>query len=248
VARLFGGGLSAFPTLEASIPMTLAVVVGAPIAWILLALVRRRRPLVVPALVFAAAIIAATALSVTSGFFGDPTAIIVAAPVLAASVVIRVPIARERPAAIVALLLLGWLGGFVSVALVDPLTMSRLHAAFAPAGGERLDALAVGGAAAGRDGVLVDTDNAPVFVLGRSGARGILGPQSESFALALLFVRIDAPFVAVPNPQSQTGAGDRLDVAFPSLFRDGLPNYRVIYQNNTWRLFGRIKNETVSKQ
>ena len=38
-----------------------------------------------------------------SGFFGDPTAIVVAAPVLAATVVIRVPLARERARSRIAL-------------------------------------------------------------------------------------------------------------------------------------------------
>ena len=66
------------------------------VAVVMLALVYRRRPLVMPAVVFAATVIAATAISVLSGFFGDPTAIVVAAPVLAAAVVIRVPVARER--------------------------------------------------------------------------------------------------------------------------------------------------------
>ena len=41
-------------------------------------------------------VIATTAICVVSGFFGDPTAIVVAAPVLAATIVIRIPIARER--------------------------------------------------------------------------------------------------------------------------------------------------------
>ena len=41
-----------------------------------------------------------------SGFFGDPTAIVVAAPVLAATVVIRVPVARERIVLVIALLML----------------------------------------------------------------------------------------------------------------------------------------------
>jgi hypothetical protein len=78
-------------------------------------------------------------------------------------------------------------------------------------------------------------------VLGRGRARGILGPQSEPFALAMLFDRIDTPLVAVPDPQSNTGVNDRLNKAFPTLYRDGAPGYRVIYQNNTWRLFARIK-------
>ena len=76
---------------------------------------------------------------------------------------------------------------------------------------ERLDALAVGGAMAGRDGILADTDNSPAFVLGRGRAHGLLDPASEPFALALLFGRLDAPFVAVPDPQSNAGANDRIE-------------------------------------
>ena len=106
--------------------------------------------------------------------------------------------------------------------MVDPIAVNRLQRGFRAGRGERLDALAAGGAAIGHDGMLADTDNAPALVLGRGRARGILGPQSESFALAMLFGRIDTPFVAVPDPQSATGVNDRLNKAFPSLFRDGL--------------------------
>jgi hypothetical protein len=244
VTRVFGGGLSGVLTLYASLTMAVAIVLGAPVAVVALAYVHRRRPLVAPPLVFAAIAIAATAISVLSGFFGDPTAIVVAAPVLAAAGVIRVPLARERIGFTIALLILGWLGGFISLELVDPMTVNYFRAAFVRGGSERFDALSVGGAASRGDGVLVDVDNAPAFVLGRGRARGILGPQSEPFALALLFDRIDTPFVAVPDPQSNTGANDRLDKAFPSLFRNGAPGYRVIYQNNTWRLFARINRDS----
>jgi hypothetical protein len=162
--------------------------------------------------------------------------------VLAAAVVIRVPLARERLGLTTALLMLGWMGGLVSLTLVDPITVNHFHAVFGHGESERLDALSVGGAAIGRDGVLADVENAPAFVLGRGRARGILGPQSEPFALAMLFARIDTPFVAVPDPQSNAGANDRLNKAFPLLFRNGAPGYRVIYQNNTWTLFGRISS------
>ena len=248
VEQIFGDRLFPFPTLEASAAMAIALAISAPVAVVMLALVHRRRPLVFPALVFAAGAIAATAISVLSGFFGDPTAIVVAAPVLAASVMIRVPVARERLALAIALLAIGWFGGFLSLALVDPVTVNSLHADLVGSGdSNRVDALAAGGAAAGRDGVLADVNNAPAFVLGRGSARGILGPQSEAFALTLLFARIDTPFVAVPDPQSATGANDRLDRAFPSLFRGGLPGYQVIYQNNTWRLFARINKFIVHR-
>jgi hypothetical protein len=125
--------------------------------------------------------------------------------------------------------------------------MSELHGDAARGSGERIDALTVGGAADREDGILADVDNAPAFVLGRGRANGIFGPQSESFALALLFDRIDSPFVAVPDPQSSLGASDRVNKAFPTLYREGLAGYRVIYQNNTWRLFGRVKEIALSK-
>lgn len=248
LVRVFGDVLSGVPTLVASVAVAAALVLGAPIAVIMLVLVRRRRPLVVPALVFAAAAIAATAISVLSGFFGDPTAMIVAAPVLAACIVIRVPVARERLVLAIGLIMIGWLGGCASLAFIDPITVNRLHGEVARGDGDRDDALAAGGSAAGRDGVLADVDNAPAFVLGRGSARGLLGSHSEPFALAMLFARIDAPFVAVPDPQSAAGAHDRLDKGFPSLFRDGLPGYRIIYQNNTWRLFGRTNSTSVARQ
>jgi hypothetical protein len=84
-------------------------------------------------------------------------------------------------------------------------------------------------------------------VLGRGSAAGLLGPQSEAFALTRMFARIEAPFVAVPDPLSAAGANDALDKAFPLLFRNGLVGYHVIYQNNTWRLFERINNEMVRR-
>ena len=87
--------------------------------------------------------------------------------------------------------------------------------------------------------MLVDTDNAPAVVVGRGDARGLLPPGDEPFTLAMLFGRLDAPFVAVPNPQSATGAEDRIDRSFPALYRHGAPGYRLIFENAIWRLYGR---------
>jgi hypothetical protein len=246
VLRTFGDGASGLLALDASLAMAVALAIGAPCAVVMLAFVYRRRPILVPALVFAATIVAATAISVTTGLFGDPTALAIAAPVLAATVLTRVPMpsVRLKPF-VVPLLALGWIGGFASLALVDPAAVAHARALLAGQSDEpeRLDALGAGGATNERDGVLVDTDNTPAFVLGRGRARGILGPESEPFALAILFARIDASFVAVPDPQSTAGANDRLNKAFPLLYRRGMPGYGVVYQNNTWRVFGRLGNE-----
>jgi hypothetical protein len=241
VTRAFGDRLTGSLSLCASLAMAVTLVIGAPIAVVMPLFVRQRRPLIVPAEIFATIAIVATALTVLTGFFGDPTAIGIAAPVLAATIVIRIPLARERPGLTVALLLWGWFGGLTGLVLVDPIAVNYLHGAAIRGGSERIDALTAGGAVAKDDGILVDVDNAPAFVLGRGRVRGILGPQSEPFTLAMLFDRIDTPFVAIPDPQSSTGVNDRLDKTFPNLFREGAPGYRVIYQNNTWRLFARIK-------
>lgn len=247
LAHAFGDTLFDVPALDAALAMAVALTIGAPLVPALLLLVRRRRPLVAPALVFAGAAIAATALCVMSGFFGDPAAIVVAAPALSAAMISRVPVVREHSALAIALLLLGWVGGLGSVAIADPITMNRLELALAHGDGARTDALAAGGAVVADNGVLVDIDNAPAFLLGRGMAPGILGPQSEAFALAMLFRRVETPFVAVPDPQTAAGANDRLDRAFPRLFHDGPPGYRAVYQNNTWRIFEKLKQPAARK-
>jgi len=155
---------------------------------------------------------------------------------------VRVPLAhvRERLPHVMALLALGWLGGIVGLALINPATVTRFRTLLD--GGvdpERRDALAMGGATVGRDGVLVDSDNAPAVVLGRERARGLFGPSNEAFAMTLLFGRIGAPFVAVPDPHSMTGESDKLNRAFPGLYRQGPSGYQLIYHNNTWKLFAR---------
>jgi len=247
VAHVFGDGLTGIAALDASLATAIALVFGAPVVYVALRWVARRRPLVAPALVFAAAVIAAAALTIASGLFGEPTAITVAAPVLAAVVIARVPELQARPAAALTLLVAGWVGGLVSLPFVDPAAAGHLRAAIAGGESERTDALAAGGAAIGYDGVLADTENAPALVLGRGSARGMYGPGSEPYTLTLIFSRLDAPYVAVPDPHSAGGAHDRLNKAFPALYRRGAPGYRIVYQNDTWRLYGRIPNVAIQK-
>lgn len=240
VAAVIGDGPPGLLTLDASLGIAIALALGAPLVIVALGLAFRRRPLITPAVVFTATLITAAAISVASGWFGDPSVIAVGAPVLTAIVVARVPAVRERLTLFVPLLAAGWLGGVASIVIVDPLTVTHVSALLQGDGDrERLDALAVGGAMIGRDGILADTDNSPAVVLGRGRAHGLFEPASEPFALALLFNRLDTPFVAVPDPQSNAGANDRLDKAFPTLYRHGAPGYRVIYQNTTWRLFAK---------
>jgi hypothetical protein len=143
----------------------------------------------------------------------------------------------------VAVLAVGWLCGAASLAIVDPRIATQAGAVLAggSADAELADALALGGATIRRDDVLIDSVNSPAVVVGRGDGHGLLSPASEAFRLATLFGRVNSPFVAVPDPDSRAGAQDRLNKTFPRLFHNGDRNYRIIYQNSTWRLFGRME-------
>lgn len=240
-SHLFGRGLTGSLGLDAGIAIVIALVLGAPLVPVAIAWVYRRRPLVAPTLVFVVMAIAAAWITVTTGLFGDPAALAVIPPILAAVMITRVPVMRERLLAVLPLLLLGWLGGVVALAFVDPRGATNVRVALDGGGvdQERLAAISLGSATVGHDGVLADTFNAPAIVLGRGRARGLLSPSDEAFTLGVLFARIDTPFVAVPDPQIGIGTQDRLNKAFPQLYRRGAPGYRLIYENANWRLFAK---------
>jgi hypothetical protein len=239
--RFFGASIPGLLPLDTALAVAFALLLGAPLVPAALALAYRRRPLVAPALVLAAAVVMASAIAVATGLFGDPVATCAIAPILAAIVLIRVPSVHRRPTLVSELLVAGWLGGVVGLTFVDPRITAQVSAAIdgRTSDQDRIDSLTLGGATSGHTGVLVDIENAPGVVIGRGQARGLLGPSDETFAISLLFARIEAPFVAVPDPQRGAGAQDRLNKTFPKLYSDGPPGYRLIYQNHTWRLFGR---------
>jgi len=145
------------------------------------------------------------------------------------------------------LLALGWFGGALALGLVDPRAVSLLSGVAGRADVERLDALDIGRATVGRSGVLVDTENTPAVVVERGDALGLLPPTDERFVLSLMFRRLDAPFVAVPNPQSGTGANDRINRNFPTFYSRGGPGYRLIFENSTWRLYGRNSQDILQQ-
>jgi hypothetical protein len=240
-ARGPGGAMTGVAALDAGIAAALALLLGAPVVVVVLISVMRRRPLVVPALVLAATTVTAAVIAVATGLFGDPVAVTAVPPILAAVVMTRVPEVRTRLGIVLPLLAIGWIGGAVAFALVDPRIIAHAGAVLARASADpaRTDALDLGGAIAAREGVMVDSVNAPAVVVGRGRATGLITPPDGDFGLALLTSAIGTPFVAVPNPQSNIGAQDRLNRAFPQLYQRGPSGYELIYHNTSWRLFGR---------
>jgi membrane protein XagC len=247
-SNLFGHGLTGSLALDAGIAAIAAMLLGAPIVPVATVWVWQRRPLLLPVLMIVATTAAAAILAVTTGLFGDPAALAVTPPMLAAIVIVHMPTVRRRLAVVLPLLALGWIGGIAGLAISDP--SGAVNASIAFRGNnvdaERAAAIKLGHATVGRDGILVDTLNAPAVVLGRGRAHGLLSPSDEAFTLGILFSRLDAPYVAVPDPQIGNGAQDRLNKAFPLLYRRGASGYHLIYDNGGWRLFARI--ETASEQ
>jgi hypothetical protein len=241
LAPLLGEPFDGTTVFNAALAIACALFIAAPLAPVALAWVHRRRPLIAPAFVLVAAVVSAAALAASAGLFGEPAILIAAGPVLGAIVLTRVPVARARVAAVLLLLVAGWLGGIAALAIADPQGAPLMRRALVGGDGSRpeADALALGGATVGHDGILVDSDNAPAVVLGRGRARGLLSSADEAFGFALLFARIDTPLVAVPSPDTRAGARDRLNKAFPLLFRRGAPGYRLVYENQSWRLYAR---------
>jgi hypothetical protein len=207
-------------------------------------LAQKRRPLVVPAIVLAAITVTSAAITVSTGMFGNPAATNTVVPILAALAVIRIPDVRERRGRLIALLAAGWIGGLAGSIAADPGMTLQLSGIEPPTrASERADAFRLGQAARGLDGVLVDTDHAPMVVIGRGSARGLIAPTDDDFSLSTLVARLNASYVAVPDPHSPAGAQDYLNKAFPLLHRSGAQGYRLIYQNRTWRLFARTIRE-----
>jgi membrane protein XagC len=238
---MFGGGPTGWLVLDAGIAVLVAQLLAAPLIPAFLVWFWGRRPLVAPVMVIVAMTVLAASLAVLTRLFGDPAPLAVMPPLLAAIVIVQVQALRERLVVVMALLVVGWFGGLAGLILVDPRGATNLYVVLKghEVDGERLAAIELGNATVGRDGILVDTFNAPAIVLGRGYARGLFVPSDEAFALDVLFSRIDAPFVAVPDPLVGIGASDRLNRAFPRLYRSGAAGYRMIYDKANWRLFAR---------
>jgi hypothetical protein len=242
---LFGRGLTGSLAVDGGIAVVVALVLAAPVVPVMIIWIWQRRPLLAPALVIIAMTATAVSLAVLTGLFGDPAPVAVMPPILAAILIVHVPLVRERLAVVLPLLVLGWFGGFAGLAINDPRGAMNVRIALNGHNVdiERLAAIDLGSATVGRDGILVDTLNAPAIVLGRGHASGLLPPSDEAFMLGVLFSRIDTPFVAVPDPQIGIGGQDRLNKSFPLLYRRGAVGYRLIYDKANWRLFARNRRE-----
>jgi hypothetical protein len=238
---LFGNVPASLLALVAGGAFLVVLLSAAPVVPVAIFWALRRRPLIAPVIVIVAMASIATFIAVNTDLFGDPVALAIVPPILAAIVIIRFPMMHERLTVVLPLLVLGWIGGLIGLTIMDPRAAMNVKTAIDghSADPERVAAIQLGKATIGYDGIMVDIYNAPGIVLGRGRANGLLSPFDETFALGVMLSRIETPFVAVPDPQTGIGAQDQLNKAFPRLYRYGAAGYRLVYDNASWRIFAR---------
>ncbi len=71
-------------------------------------------------MIIVAMTITAAWITVATGLFGDPAVVAVVPPILAAVIMTRVPLIRDRLAVVLPLLAIGWFGGVLGLMIVDP--------------------------------------------------------------------------------------------------------------------------------
>jgi hypothetical protein len=145
--------------------------------------------------------------------------------------------------AIIAVLVMGLLGGILAAAQWSSGGAGQWRQAMA---GTVLvpdetvaGRLATGRFLAGKNDVLADTDTAPELTAGRGSAYGMAASGSDEFRLALLTRQIVSRFVAVSAPSAASVPQGALARSFPNLFEQGLPGYRCIYDAWGWRVYER---------
>jgi len=119
-SSLFGRGLTGSLALDAGIAVLVTLLLAAPLVPFLIIWVWERTPLLAPALVIVAMTAMAASLAVLTGLFGDPAPLAAMPPILAAILIMHVPLAREQLLFVLPLLVLGWFGGLAGFAILDP--------------------------------------------------------------------------------------------------------------------------------
>jgi membrane protein XagC len=84
---------------------------------------------------------------------------------------------------------------------------------------------------------LIDDQAAYAAIAARRDAVGLILPFSDEFKLALASPdRLPAQIV-VPAPGSRQGAQDAITQRFPDIWQNGRPGYRLVYEQEVWRVW-----------
>jgi hypothetical protein len=151
---------------------------------------------------------------------------------------------KERPHAVLFLLLIGWVGALL---LVTALPQGFTHASprRAVASAEQDQTVILKRKLCSLKGVLVDTRAHPQLAQLCGTAQGFVSAGEADFDIQIQSRRLTSEFVLAAAPYV-TSKFDLVAHTFPDLYRHGAPGYRLIYDEGGWRLYSRPASRSLS--
>lgn len=77
----------------------------------------------------------------------------------------------------------------------------------------------------------------PAILAGRKSAEGLLLASSATYGQAVSGTGISSPQIVVADPASSAGEQDEIACRFPSLWKSGLPGYRLVFERGVFRVW-----------
>jgi hypothetical protein len=146
---------------------------------------------------------------------------------------------RERPAAVLALMLAGMVGSLALFQKYPGVGMAGWFDAFAGRAVEvpKQTDLELGLWLRGQDGVMIDENTAYAAIAGRGGAKGLVLTFSDRFKEGVNSGRPVSNWVAMPSPQRDPRQVDLVNRYFPKFYQLGHPGFTLIYDRGGWRVY-----------
>ena len=201
----------------------------------------RRSRLFEAVLVLTVTPVIATALATAAEFTQSPADILVfvlggTMALLTAGLLLHL-----RYAAVLALLVVGNFGALALFFWYPAAGMNAWAAALAGRVHEPVLSgdLALGIWAQPRGPIMLDENSAYAVIAARGSARQLDLTFTDTFKISVNSGRPRSDFIAVPDPATPRGRDDQINRRFPGIFAEGLPGYRLVYDHQQWRVYGR---------
>jgi hypothetical protein len=146
---------------------------------------------------------------------------------------------RERPAAVLALMLAGMVGSLALFQKYPGVGMAGWFDAFS---GRTVEApkqadLDLGMWTRDLDGLMIDESTAYAVIAARGGAKGLVLTFSDRFKEGVNSGKPSTNWIAVPSLQRDPRQVDLILRYFPKAYTHGLPGYTLIYDRGGWRVY-----------
>ena len=98
---------------------------------------------------------------------------------------------------------------------------------------------AVGAFLADKSDIMVDVERNPQIVTALGAVDNLILAGTPAYEIALRGGRITASYIVTQNEDGDTNTRDRVLLGFPRLNADMQPNYKIVFEDASWRVFQR---------